>query len=345
MRVAVILCLLARSVLAHPLDIGYLTIDARGDRVAVELEVDAGVAAKLLGEPVDAARVQASATTLAARSFAGTPILSVAGACRWLAASASVIDRSVRVAQAADCAGARPSRWTFPFIASVSPRFQLMVKERERLTLVDAASGSYTLSATATRFTDFVASGIRHIGVAPREWRSEGGGLKLPDGIDHILFLLALILGGGRLLRLVGVATGFTVGHSITLALSALGVVQPPMAVIEPLIALTIVIAATEAFTDRLAAQRWKIAMAFGLVHGFAFATALAHLELTTRGKLTALLGYNLGVEIGQIVVVLVAAPLIVLAHRSQRTGMLVTRIAASAIGACGVYWFVERLA
>src|SRR5690606_36578708 len=104
---------------------------------------------------------------------------------------------------------------------------------------------------------------------------------KLADGIDHILLLLALMLAGGTLLQLVGIATGFTLGHSITLALSGLGLVRPPASVIEPVIALSIALVAAQAFAGRREHdhRRWLIAAGFGLVHGFGFAGALHELE------------------------------------------------------------------
>src|SRR5438270_435264 len=83
----------------------------------------------------------------------------------------------------------------------------------------------------------------------PTPPRSRRGptGWKLPDGVDHILFLLALMLAGGTLVRILGIVSGFTLGHSITLALSALHIVRPPASIIEPLIALSIVLVAAEA--------------------------------------------------------------------------------------------------
>jgi hypothetical protein len=362
LAIAMTVLALARPARAHPLDLGYVRIEAAGDRVAVQLDLDVNAAAILLdvdAAALDAATVGARASALARASYARAPITTAAGPCAWTGAVAALAGRTVSLTDTALCSGPGPRRWAFPIVTEgrVSARFQLMVKETvagsERLTLVDKTTHELELelgAATDTParstvgFTDFVWSGVEHIGVAPDQWQTDRGGLKLPDGIDHILFLIALMLGGGTLLQLVGIATGFTLGHSITLALAALDVVRPPAQVIEPLIALTIALAAVEAFTGKFKQHRWKIATGFGLVHGFAFATALTHLELTTRGKVTALFGYNIGVELGQVVVVLVVAPLVLFAHRRPRIGDVVTRIAATAIFACGVYWFFARL-
>jgi hypothetical protein len=339
---------------AHPLDLGYLTLGSEGDRVTVQLDLELAAAATAVASDersLDAGAIGARAGELAGKTFARAPIQTEHGPCTWTGASASLAGRTVSLHDVAVCpAGARS--WAFPVVAesAISPRFQLMVKETvagsERLTLVDKTSPHLAFAApggSSVGFGHFVWSGIAHIGAAPEEWHRDGGGLKLPDGIDHILFLLALLLGGGTLLQMIGIASGFTLGHSLTLALSALDVVHVPGRLIESLVALTIALAAVEAFAGRLKPHRWKIAAAFGLVHGFAFASALGHLELTTHDKVTALFGFNFGVEIGQVVIVLAAAPLVLLAQRHPREGVPATKAAAAAIFACGVYWFVVR--
>ncbi|CAN5173872.1 hypothetical protein BH11MYX1_BH11MYX1_41210 [soil metagenome] len=357
-RVIPILAVLGLATLtdAHPLDLGYMTVTSEGEHLTAHLELDLTAASIVLAtETPDAATISAHAADLAARTFERAPVQTPGGPCTWAPATASLSARTASIVAVATCPpGART--WAFPVVteAAITPRFQLMVKETsgasERLTLIDKTARPLELvtsapaaEATTVGFTRFLRSGIAHIGVAPSEWRSAEGHLQLPDGIDHIMFLLALMLGGGTLLQLIGIASGFTIGHSITLALSALNIVRPPSSVIEPLIALTIAFAALEAFTGKLKAQRWKIAGAFGLIHGFAFATALSHVELTLRGKLAALFGYNLGVEIGQVIVVLITAPIVMYAYRHARIGRPAIKVAAALIFGCGVYWFITR--
>lgn len=344
-----------RRASAHPLDLGYLRITTSDTRSAIQLDLDVNAAAVLVGvDPatLDPQRVQVLADTLVNQSFARAPITTPMGACQFTGAAAAMSGRTVSIWATAECPEAGPRHWTFPLVAQgvISPRFQLMAKQivhgSEQLTVVDRQSPELEISS-ATRssvgFFHFVRTGVEHIGAAPNQWRTRTGALQLPDGIDHILFLLALLLGGGRLSRLVGIATGFTLGHSITLALAALDVVRPPASIIEPLIALSIALAAAEAFTNKLGRHRWKIATGFGLIHGFGFATALSHLELSTRGKLTALTGFNLGVELGQLVIVLLSAPLVLALHRNQRFGTPVIRAAAALIFVCGVFWMFQR--
>ncbi|HTL34958.1 MAG TPA: HupE/UreJ family protein [Kofleriaceae bacterium] len=339
---------------AHPLDLGYLRVTTSDSRSAIQLDLDVNAASILVGvDPatLDPARVQVLAETLVDRSFARAPITTPAGACTFSGSAAAMSGRTVSVYASAECPPG-PRHWTFPMVADcvISPRFQLMAKQivngSEQLTVVDRQSAELEIAAGAhssVSFSRFVRDGVEHIGAAPSQWRTKTGALQLPDGIDHILFLLALLLGGGRLRRLVGIATGFTLGHSITLALSALDVVRPPASIIEPLIAASIAFAAAEAFSNKLGKHRWKIATGFGLIHGFGFANALSHLELSTRGKLTALTGFNLGVELGQLVIVLLAAPLVLALHRNKRFGTPIIRVAAALIFLCGVYWMFKR--
>ncbi len=339
---------------AHPLDLGYLRITSSQTTVAVTLDLDINAAAILLGRnEIDAAVVRAQASALAVASYAAAPIITQAGACSWGAATAELTGRTVQISSTATCSGDGPRTWTFPFVDNqrISAKFELMVKESagtgERLTLVDASTTSLELASpaasTGVSVTTFIWSGVEHIGAAPNQWHTADGTWKLPEGLDHLLFLLGLMLGGGTLLQLLGIATGFTVGHSITLAIAALGIVRLPSSVIEPLVALSIALVAVEAFSGRFKRHRWKIALGFGLIHGFAFANALATLDLSLRNMITALFGFNIGVELGQVACVLVVAPLVMLLHR-HRAGPLIVKAIAAVIFALGIYWFVERL-
>lgn len=343
----------ARPAAAHPLDIGYLRIEASGTEVAITLDVHVNAAAHLLAiEPaaLDAASVRRLAVALADASYRRSAIATGAGRCRWTTASAALAGQTVSLAGHAACpSSVRALHWAFPVMrdAQVSPTFQILVKAviagEDHVAIVDQARPALDLtSASPLGFGDFVATGIEHIGAAPDQWRGPAG-WKLPDGIDHILFLLALMLAGGSLLQILGIVSGFTLGHSITLALSALHVVRPPPSLIEPLIALSIALVAAKALLGRSERHRWTIAACFGLVHGFGFAGALDQLDLATGDLISALFGYNLGVELGQIAIVLVAAPLLLYLQRRPQLH-LVLRCLAALILVAGGYWFFQRL-
>jgi hypothetical protein len=344
---------LVRPAHAHPLDIGYLRITADGDAVSVALDLHVNAAARLVGaDPaaMDASTVSRRATELAEATFRGAPLTTGLGPCRWTAAGAKLHDQTASITSQAACPGAiRAIHWDFPFLrqARVSPTFQVLVQARlageGKVEIVDRTRPSLELAATgAIGLSAFVWTGVEHIGAAPDQWHGPAG-WKLPDGIDHILFLLALMLAGGTLARILGIVSGFTLGHSITLALSALDIVRPPPQLIEPLIALSIALVAAEAFAGRFEGHRWKVASGFGLIHGFGFATALHQLDLSTGGLVSALFGYNLGVELGQVAIVLLTAPLILYLQRHRRFHPIVRALAA-AIFLAGMYWFFQRL-
>lgn len=172
-------------------------------------------------------------------------------------------------------------------------------------------------------------------------------------GWDHLAFLFALLLLGGSAGALVRIVTSFTVAHSVTLALATLGVLVPPARVVEPLIALSILAVAAEnlwalragpARAAQALAHRWALTFAFGLVHGFGFASALRELELPREHLATALVSFNLGVELGQVAVVALALPLLAAAQRAPAWSRWGPRGASAAVGLAGVWWTIERL-
>lgn len=130
----------------------------------------------------------------------------------------------------------------------------------------------------------------------------------LPLGFDHILFVLSLFLLSPRLKPVLWQATAFTVAHSVTLGLAMYHVITPPTHIVEPLIAISIVYVALEnVFSPRLKPSRVGVVFLFGLVHGMGFAGALGHLGLPPDSYLLSLVMFNLGVELGQLTVILTA--------------------------------------
>lgn len=200
---------------------------------------------------------------------------------------------------------------------------------REAVFLPDARETTVELGRdTSDRGAGFLRLGVEHI----------------LTGYDHLLFLVALLLRGGRLVSLLKIITAFTVAHSVTLALAALGVVTIPDRVVEPVIAASIVWVALENILLRNApSQRWLVSFLFGLVHGFGFASAIEPLGLP-RGRLAlALLGFNLGVEAGQALVVALLLPLLLWLRGSAWEPRTV-QAASLAVAAVGCVWLIERL-
>jgi hydrogenase/urease accessory protein HupE len=199
---------------------------------------------------------------------------------------------------------------------------------REAVFLPDAPEATVEIGRDPAPGSAFFRLGIEHI----------------LTGYDHLLFLLALLLRGGRLLSLLKIITAFTVAHSITLALAVLGVVTIPGRVIEPAIAASIVWVALENLLRRDApSQRWLVSFVFGLVHGFGFASAIEPLALPPARLALALLGFNVGVEAGQAFVVMLLLPLL-LWMRGRSWEPRVVRAASIGVAAVGLAWLVQRV-
>jgi hypothetical protein len=162
-------------------------------------------------------------------------------------------------------------------------------------------------------------------------------------GFDHLLFLLALILRGGRLGSLLAIVTAFTLAHSITLALAVLGVMAPPPWLVEPMIALSIVyVAAENIFLEHAASRRWAVSFAFGLVHGFGFAGALLELDLPAGALVASLLSFNFGVEAGQGIVIGILLPTLMWLRNFDWEPRAVTTLSALVLTA-GLALFLDR--
>ena len=176
----------------------------------------------------------------------------------------------------------------------------------------------------------FIPSGIHHIMIGP----------------DHILFLVGLLLLGGTWTALLKIVTAFTIGHSVTLSLAALNVVTPPATVIEPAIALSIVFVGADNLVrgDGRDLRMW-VALTFGLVHGFGFANVLREFGLPREALGWSLFSFNVGVEIGQLaIVLLVAATLSAIRAHSVTMRQRVAFAGSIVVIAAGTYWFVQRV-
>ena len=181
------------------------------------------------------------------------------------------------------------------------------------------------------RFGRTVALGFTHI---------------LPGGLDHVLFVVGLFLLAAGTRGLLLQISAFTVAHSVTLALAALGIVSVPSAIVEPLIALSIAYVAIENLRAT-SLTRWRMAFVFGfgLLHGLGFAGALRDLGVSSSDLPLTLVGFNVGVELGQIaVVVLAAAAVRLLPVPPHRRRQWIAAPVSVAIAAIGLFWAVERI-
>ena len=179
-----------------------------------------------------------------------------------------------------------------------------------------------------------------------------GGGQHILAGYDHLLFIVCLMIITGLGRRLFIAITGFTLAHSVTLALASLGIVRlwPPL--VEALIALSIALLAAEIINNKRHTLAWRyplsIACAFGLLHGFGFASVLADLGLPDAMQINALVFFNIGIELGQLAFMLAVLTISTLLIRSGMIKALLpqaTVVGAYAAGSISIYWLIDALA
>jgi hydrogenase/urease accessory protein HupE len=173
------------------------------------------------------------------------------------------------------------------------------------------------------------------------------GAEHLVFGLDHIFFLIALLIGARRLRDVVVTASAFTVAHSITFLLAAMGVVDVPGEIVEPIIAASIIIVALANLLgredDKLGKWRLPIVFAFGLVHGLGFAGALDINESGSWELLLSLLSFNVGIEMTQLAIIAVLFPLLVLLRRTSASRWAVAALSVPIV-AVSLYWFFDRI-
>ena len=176
----------------------------------------------------------------------------------------------------------------------------------------------------------FIKAGFEHI---------------IPQGLDHILFVLGLFFSTLKLRSLILQVTAFTFAHSITLALAALGFVKLQLSVVEPLIFLSIVWVAFEnTFFKKTTKWRPLVVFTFGLLHGLGFATLLTQYGLPKDNFISLLLAFNVGVEFGQFAVLLAAFILIRLIYLKTEYKNQLKIPASILIGCTGLFWFIESI-
>jgi len=184
----------------------------------------------------------------------------------------------------------------------------------------------------------------------------EMGTLHILSGYDHLLFLVALLVAVKNLKALAWVITAFTLSHSISLALAALGIVSLPGRFVELAIALSIVYVALETLLKLDKRSLWLEAFLFGLLHGLGFASFLGEALMSEDSIAVPLVGFNLGVEFGQLLVVVPLAFVLAFSRRLSRrfkdettpsaanlVPVPMARIASAAIACLGLFWFVQR--
>jgi len=223
----------------------------------------------------------------------------------------------------------------------------IMGPQRPRYVLAFNAPSGATEQATSDKpstIGQFIVDGISHIS----------------QGLDHILFLMTLLLVAvwwrrsdgtwqprptamAALTEALTLVSAFTVAHSITLAIAAFNVWRPSSQWVEILIAVSVAVAALDNLTPLLKGPRWRLVFVFGLIHGFGFASALQDLGLSGKALILPLLGFNIGVELGQVALLLVVFPITFLLRKQAAYANWIVKPASLAIVLLALVWVIER--
>jgi hydrogenase/urease accessory protein HupE len=345
--ILIALVLTSRGIAAHPLQFSFVDLSLTSGRLDAAITVHAFDAAHDLGLASEDAVfagdfVERQGSRLMMLVLARLALLSEGEYIRPTPIDVAVVPDQRAVVMRFEASLARPvsalqvSGVLFPY----DPVHQTFVRMFEGGAIVEQAI--LTANRATTEFVSgrrqsrwdvlrrFVLSGIEHIAIGP----------------DHVLFLIGLLLVGGGVWPLVKIVTAFTLAHSVTLSLAALDLVTPPARLVEPAIALSISYVGVDNLLRRPDApdRRAWIALVFGLVHGFGFASVLREMELPGHLLGWSLFAFNLGVEIGQLaIVVVVATGLAWVRRRWPKADRWIVIGGSMAVIWAGFYWFVER--
>jgi hydrogenase/urease accessory protein HupE len=336
----------AASVPAHTTSISYADIRVTDQRLSYTLEVSPHDLAVLVGlaDPLDALLPRetfvAAQSRLASAMRAGIVVENDGVACpaTSFALDDSTYPETLRLITSYACSAPLGSlRVTFQLFFHFDPTHKHLGKVQYQ-----DRTETFLLTTSLRQFViDVSAAHAR--GLVVHAWQFLRLGVAhILTGYDHILFLLALLLAGGRLRQLVKIITAFTIAHSLTLMLATLGVVEIPARVVESVIALSITYVAVENFFITRLNKRWIVTFVFGLGHGFGFYGVLRDLQLPRQGLALSLGAFNLGVEVGQVMIVILCYPALMLLAK-QRWRLRVVYALSLAIGGLGLYWFIER--
>ncbi|CAN5348128.1 HupE/UreJ family protein [soil metagenome] len=358
---ALLMVLLPSAAMAHTLSVSHVDIQVAEDGKHSTVELDLALRDIALTLPLDAdhdervtwGEVLAMRAPIEAMVHAGFALSTDAGPCA-LAVTRLALRRYddgtyATLVLNANCPRARKLRVDYNLFLAQDPQHRALITVRRGdtvttgiaradVTRVEIAPG------TGHPFADFVREGIHHILI----------------GYDHLAFLISLLLPAALLLRgrtwqpspsfraslghVLGIITAFTLAHSITLSLAALGWVRPASRWVEVAIAASVLLAALNNIRPVMSRRLWMVAFGFGLVHGFGFAGALLELGLPRGARLAALVGFNVGVELGQLTVVALLLPVLFVLRRKHWYARWAMPLASLAIAMLATYWLFWRL-
>jgi hypothetical protein len=338
---------LARSVAAHPVPFSYLDLQCSGGSLKAALFVhvydvahELGVSPpeRLLDPAFVAARSAAILALLPSRIQLGLDGSSVP--LQWTGPEVVSDRQALRFDFKRDSADPLATVYVKAALFPYDPNHQTFINVYEGELLVQQR----ILDREHPELAYFSGTGQGRLHLVGRFVRS--GVQHILGGADHILFLLALLLPGGALRQLLLIITAFSLAHSVTLSLAVLNLLAPPSSLIEPAIALSIVYTGADNLLSRGRRDvRVWIALGFGLIHGFGFAGLLREMGLPPRGLGWALFSFNAGVELGQLLIVVVAASALgLLRRKNERASGGLAWVGSVLVMAIGAFWFVQRV-
>ncbi len=355
-RLLLIFFSLPSAALAHKASDSFLYLNLDQDQLRVDVALrDAALVLPLdtnNDQQLTGAEFRAARDQITRWLEAGVALSNGAGDCRltgqqWGKSSHSDGAYAAAVYGIACPDGEPPETLSYDLLFNTDPLHRGLVSitrdGQETLAVLSPDESSLALGKPASPvslFGTFVYEGIIHLLI----------------GLDHILFLLVLMLPSTlrskhdvekplkqRLWELTGIVTAFTVAHSITLALAALDVVRLPIGWVETVIALSIAVAALNVAWPVLGRKTWKLAFGFGLIHGFGFASVLGDLTSGIQQTALALAGFNIGVELGQLALLLIFFPILYWWGKTNHYGRAVVPAVLVATGTLSLYWVAER--
>ena len=346
---------------AHSLSVSHLDITVPADGSDLQIELDLALRDIALTLPLDANRDEqvtwgellALREPLAAMVASDLRLSTSAGVCALTPlglATRRYDDGGYATLQlSARCPSAGGLQVDYRLLFENDPQHRALVTLRRGPSVLtgiahaDATRVDLPLTGGNT-FLQFLREGIHHILI----------------GYDHLAFLVSLLLPAAllrtrlrwqasasfrrSLVHVLGIVTAFTLAHSVTLSLAALGWVTPASRWVEASIAASVLLAALNNLWPVISKRLWMVAFGFGLIHGFGFAGALAELGLPTGARLASLVGFNVGVELGQLAVVAALLPVLFALRRKPWYPRWVMSPASAIIAALAAYWLFQRL-
>ena len=358
---ALVLMVVAASAAAHSLSVAHVDIKAGPDVREMQVEIDLALRDLALTLPLDANRDEQLSwgELLIARAQIEALVAShlqlstAAGVCTLVPGQLGTRRyddggyASLRMTARCPSASALLVDYRLFFDQDPQHRALITMRRGDQIVTAIARQDDTAVSLPTTSrapFLDFLREGVAHI----------------LAGYDHLAFLLSLLLpaallrGKGRwepvpkardgAWHVLGIVTAFTAAHSITLSLAALGWVRPVGAWIEVGIAASIALAALNNLRPIITRRLWLVGFVFGLIHGFGFAGALLEIGLPSGARVSALLGFNLGVELGQLLVVAAVLPVLLLVRRARWYPRWALPAGSLAIAALAAWWLYQRL-